>query len=323
METRHIIAFGTSSFVISIPKTWIKDNNLKKGDTVQIENRKDELVITTTNDNLKKEEKSVYIDTDNKSMKRISTEITSAYLNNYDIINISGKNLEKDAPQVKAILRNLTGMEIIKQNATKITAKDLLNLKEISIKIMVRRMDNIVRSMLLDSIDCFKIDRYQSVFERDRDVNRLGFLAQRTIRAAMINQNLAKHYNMSYNELMFSKDIIDKIEKIGDQSKRIARRIQNAKKLTKIETNMLTEIYKKLYDDYTNAMKAYYKKDTSLAYQIEVDTGDVIKKINEYKTTKKTKDPIDTSKILEYFKNMRISIRNTVRAIIGIEGSIE
>lgn len=315
METRRIISFGTSSFVISVPKNWIKDNNLKKGDLIHVEDRKDELILTTGKDNTEQEEKSIYIDIDNKPMHRISTEITSAYLNNYDVINISGRQLEQNAPKIKGILRNLTGMEIIKQTANKISAKDLLNLKEISIKVLIRRMDNIVRSMLLDSIDCFKKDHYKSIFERDFDVNRLGFLAQRTIREAITNQKLAKHYGVSNNELMFSREIVDKIEKIGDQSKRIARCIKSAKSLTKQEKSKLTELYKKIYKGYTDAMKAYYKKDINLAYDIEVGTPEIMKVCN---TFRKKNDPIDTARTIEYLKNMRVSIRNIARSVIGL-----
>ncbi len=315
METRKVISFGTSSFVISVPKTWIRENNIQKGDLLHVEDRKDELILTTSKDDSKKEDRSIYIDVDNKSLLRINTEITSAYLNNFDVINISGKQLEQNASKIKSILRNLTGMEIIKQTANKITAKDLLNLKEISIRTLIRRMDNIVRSMILDSIECFKKDHYQSIFDRDSDVNRLGFLAQRTIREAMINQKLAKHFVMSNNELMFSREIIDKIEKIGDQTKRIARRIKVAKDHTKTEKTKLTEMYKKIYNDYTNAMKAYYKKDLTLAYEIEVTTLDVMKVCNDFR---KKNDPIDTARIIEYMKNMRVSIRNTARAVIGI-----
>jgi len=322
METRKIISFGTSSFVISVPKHWIRENKLKKGDVVHVEDRKDELILTTSRDESKREEKSIYIDIDNKSLSRISTEITSAYLNNYDLVNISGKQLEENASKIKTILRNLSGMEIIKQTSNKITAKDLLNLKEISIRTIIRRMDNIVRSMVLDSIDCFKEDHYESIFDRDSDVNRLGFLAQRTIRAAMINQKLAKHFVMSNNELMFSRGIIDKIEKIGDQTKRIARRIKAADSLTEAEKTKLTALYKKIYVDYTNVMKAYYKKDMPLSYEIEVGTSEISRTCNDYRKkcgrSKKTNDPIDTARIIEYFKNMRISVRNIARAVIGI-----
>ena len=254
METRRIISFGTSSFVVSVPKTWIRENNLKKGDLIHIEDRKDELILSLGAGGKQEEPKRTLIEVDNKDLKLIRIEIVSAYLNNYDIIDIAGRQLEKLAPQVKGLIRNLTGLEIIQQTATKITAKDLLNLKEISIRTLIRRMDNITRSMLIDSIDCFSTDHFESIYERDMDVNRLVFLAFRVIRASMANPKLAKHVAIGNLELMYSRDIIMRIEKIGDQTKRIARHIRNASALTAEERHELSDLYKRLMNDYLATM---------------------------------------------------------------------
>ena len=249
METRKLISFGTSSFVISVPKSWVKKNALRKGDLLHIEDKKDELTIYPSQGVKREEPKRTLIEVDNKDIDLIKTEIVSAYLNSYDIIDIAGRTLEQMAPAIKNILRNLTGMEIIQQTATKITAKDLINIKEISIRTLIRRMDNITRSMILDSIDSIEKDHYESIFERDMDVNRLVFLAYRVIRGAMINPKMAKYMIMGNNELMFSREIISEIEKISDHTKRIARRLRGATKLTKDEKKALTDIYQRIMRD--------------------------------------------------------------------------
>ena len=46
MDTRRIISFGTSSYVVSVPKNWVRENNLKKGDLIHVEDRKDELILS-------------------------------------------------------------------------------------------------------------------------------------------------------------------------------------------------------------------------------------------------------------------------------------
>ncbi len=316
METRKIISFGTSSYVVSVPKNWIREHKLKKGDSVHVDDRNDELVLTPSAAGKIEEPKRILIEIDNKDMKLIRTEIVLPYLNNHDIIDISGRQLEKNAPEVKSIIRNLTGLEIIQQTAAKLTAKDLLNLKEISIRTLIRRMDNITRSMLVDSIDCFANDHYESIYERDLDVNRLVFLSFRVIRAAMINSRLAKYLVMSNLELMYSREIIICIEKIADQTKRIARHIRNAMALSTEEKRELAALYTRLMNDYLSAMKACYKKDKQLAYHIEVTNRDVIDLCNAYK---RRNDPVDTSRIIEHFKSVRTAIKNVARAVAGME----
>lgn len=316
METRKLIAFGTSSFVISVPKSWVKKNLLKKGDLLHIEDKKDELTIYPSHAIKREEPKRILIEIDNKKLNLIKTEIVSAYLNNYDILDIAGRTLEEIAPEIKKILRNLTGIEIIQQTATKITAKDLINLKEISIQTILRRMDNITRSMILDSIDSIETDHYESIFERDMDVNRLVFLAYRVIRGAMINPKMAKYMVMSNNELMFSRDIICEVEKMSDHTKRIARHLRGATSLTKEERRALMDLYQRIMKDYLAVMKAHYKRDAALAFKVEVENKDVIRMCNEYK---RVNDPVDTSRIIEHFKGMRNAIRCIARSTLGIE----
>jgi len=142
------------------------------------------------------------------------------------------------------------------------------------------------------------------------------FLAFRVIRAAMANQKLAKYMAMDSLELMYSREIITRIEKIGDQSKRIARHIRDAKSLSPEEKKELADIYARLMNDYLSAMKAYYKKDMQLAYHIEVSNEDVIDMCNAYK---RRNDPVDTTSIISNFKSMRTSIKNISRAVIGME----
>ena len=45
MDFRRIIAFGKSSHVVSLPKSWLNENKLKKGDLVYLEQDFDKLVI--------------------------------------------------------------------------------------------------------------------------------------------------------------------------------------------------------------------------------------------------------------------------------------
>ena len=73
MEYRKLIKFGESSFVVSIPKTWMTKNNLKKGDLVYFsENGNNELIIAPQLKEEDKEEKKIIINADNKDIKKIT-----------------------------------------------------------------------------------------------------------------------------------------------------------------------------------------------------------------------------------------------------------
>ena len=45
MEYRKLMAFGNSSFIVSVPKAWVEKNRLKKGDVLMVEQKPNELIL--------------------------------------------------------------------------------------------------------------------------------------------------------------------------------------------------------------------------------------------------------------------------------------
>ena len=45
MEFRKLMAFGNSSFVVSVPKAWVEKNRLKKGDVLVVDERDRKSVV--------------------------------------------------------------------------------------------------------------------------------------------------------------------------------------------------------------------------------------------------------------------------------------
>ncbi|MBD3313082.1 AbrB/MazE/SpoVT family DNA-binding domain-containing protein [Candidatus Woesearchaeota archaeon] len=319
METRKIISFGNSSYVVSLPKDWVKENKLSKGDLLHMDQKNDEILIYPGRNGEKKiEPKTIIIEGDGKDYDMIQTEIVSAYLNNYDVIEVRGKLSKERAVHVKSLLRNLSGIEIIRQDAQKITAKDLLNINEISIETLIRRMDNIIRSMLTDSIQSIKEDMYEEIYERDQDVNRLVFLAYRVLRAAIIDSKIAKNLQKANIELLFSQVLIEKLEKVADKSKRIARYLKEAN-LKQSEKEEVTKMYESIKGCYLEVMKAYYKKDLDLAFKAENAGFQHIKKLNKLI---KERQNAPAHMVVEQMKSMVISIKNIARAVIGMEKNV-
>ena len=108
MEFRKLISFGRSSYVVSIPKPWVLKNRLKKGDLISVDGESGELVLSLNNNHALTEPKEITINAEKKEIGLIRAEIVSAYLNNYDTINIFSSSIEQNAMEIKNILRNLT-----------------------------------------------------------------------------------------------------------------------------------------------------------------------------------------------------------------------
>lgn len=330
MEFRKLISFGRNSYVVSMPKSWVIKNRLKKGDLMSITENGSELAISNNSKPMEAEQTEITIQAENKGIGLIRSEIVSAYLNNYDTISIFSNNLGKDAIEIKNILRNLTGMEVMEQTSKSIVAKDLINKSEISLKTIIRRMDIITRAMIDDAIESIDGEnQYESIDQRDNDVNRFHFLAYRVIRDAMKNPALAKSLKMEPWEFVVSRSIVERIEKIADRQKRIARYLQNIR-LKKPVANELKKLYTEMQGKYLDVMKAYYNNDKNLAFEVEVTNKERIFACERFHD-KSTGCPMsikrhdaqgyctELSRIVENLKAMTTSIKNISRAVIGMD----
>jgi phosphate uptake regulator len=322
LESRKLISFGSSSYVISIPKAWVRKNKLEKGSPIYLSEKPDGLIISPSTES-KKQTKETQIDVSNKSIDRIKAEIVASYLNNYDIIEIRNAK-EEDMQQIKGILRDLAGLEIMEQTQTKIVVKDLINIKEVSIKTLIRRIDIIIRSMFDDLIagSHGKMGSLlKSFYQRDIDINRLYYLVRRVMTAALEDPTIRRMLETNSIELVFDWEIALRLEKIGDQLKRMAKRM-NEVKLENRPNKYIDCILGELCATYLDIMKAYYSKDKNIAFNVELKNVSRVQNCDDLlEHLEKNRDmdmhEIDNLVILtEKFKDMSASIKNIARVVI-------
>ena len=282
IDYRKLIGFSKGSFVVTMPKAWVYKHNLKKGDKISIEEGSNELVFYAGEKEIKRGEKSISISAEDKKLSMIKAEIVSAYLNNYHTIEIFSETLEDDAPVIKDILRNLSGMEIIEQTGKRIVAKDLIDVSSIPIQSIIRRMDIITRSMIDDTILCMQGKcSPNSIIHRDTDVNRLYYLGFRVIKNVMEDPMLMNKFGTTPWKISSDRKILSRIEEIADRQKRISRTLAEAEFKENVIKD-LKEISMEIRERYNNAMKAYYTNDKKIAYDIEITSKSVIEKCDKF-----------------------------------------
>ncbi len=331
---RRLIGFGKNSYVVSIPKQWVDKNNLKKGDLISIEEGKEGLLLRTNVSPVKEEPRRAVINAEKKGLVQLKTEIVSAYLDNYNIIEVISDDLKTNAPEIRDMLHGLSGLEIINQSSTRIVAKDLIDIDEISVKTLIRRMDNITRSMIKDTGECFDgVDHSDSLAHIDEEVNRLHFLTSRVIRGGLKDVRIANSLGSNSFKLHSDHTVTTKIERIADNLKRICRFLNNSK-LDKRWRNELKVIFNKIEESYLDVMKAYYTGDQKIALRIEETNRDRIMACDsffnkhthknlKYKNVKKA-GVCDfrlacgaTTRILENMKEMASGVKYIARTVIG------
>ena len=311
MEFRKLMAFGNSSYIVSVPKPWVEKNRLKKGDMLMIEQKPNELIVSSKDQSERRKISHATVNPEGKTFDEFKTEITSLYVNNYDVIAVINV---KDPNQVKKVFRNLAGMEIVEETVTKIVAKDLLDVQEVSLENVIRRMDLMARSMLADSAE-LDVKNSDSVVGRDIEVNRLSLLGFRTARAATDNPRLLKLFNTTYWNIMLAKQMILYLERFADQVKRIIRTAKESKIDGKLKKGVL-KLMEKVSGNYNSVMKIYHETDRQAAFKAETTTRALFKDCH---LLLESHPNVTAAKFVEYFEYSIGSMKNILRIVMEYE----
>jgi len=300
MGMRKVVSFGKSSFVVSLPKTWVTRNNVKKGDELAVDEKTSELVVSVNSPKKRGEPNEMLID-GRKGTDILKTVIISAYINNCGVIRI--RDLEKDSlPAVKDILHDLAGMEMIEEDSNSIVAS------------IIRRMDLLTRSMIDDSLQQER-DLYDSVYERDKEVNRLSWLGFRVSRAVIDNPALLKMFSTTNWNIVLSRQVITQLERVADQTKRIARmlrQIHDKKRKKAFQKN-----YSLVNQHYLAVMKAYYSKNREEGIFKVEDRSKELLRISD-RLCGKYKDVV-IMRLSEFLKYIIASTNSILRSIMERE----
>jgi len=264
VHIRRLVKAGQASHTISLPKNWLEKNNLKRGDIIYLKEISDqEIMITPDLREQTAGQKEITITTDKKEIDTIQREITAAYLNDYSTIEIIGDSVATKTKEIRKMLHDFVALEITEQTSNRIVAKDLLNLKEISVDKTIKRMDMIARTMLEDTtavIDGKEV--HESIIFRDFDINKLYFLLTRLLRSATKNNAMAESICIKKEDILSVWYLSINLENLADDVKRICELI------TEMDKKNLTSVAKALHkisQSYAEAMKAYHTSNKELA----------------------------------------------------------
>ncbi|MGI0014576.1 MAG: PhoU domain-containing protein, partial [Nitrososphaera sp.] len=256
-----------SSILISLPSQWVKNNSLRKGNTVPIDvNRDNTISIFPSDEDAADKIKEVTIPYSPASMDTLVNQVYGAYLLGYDLIRIKA-SLQisfEDADRIKKSMHKLVGLEIIDEDGLNIIAQFLLDANTLDAEKILRRMSSIVAGMYRDVVEAIR-SRDNSIVKvisgRDDEVDRQYFLLVRLIRSAMMDQKLAGKLNLSNIDILDLRIAANHLESAGDSIVDLAASIQDLSR-TRIADDALqaSTIVEKMQE---NSVAAFVNKDRS------------------------------------------------------------
>jgi len=241
MEQRKIIQFGNSSYVITLPQDWIKENNLDKGDYVNLIENNDSIIITV--DGSKKVDRVAEISLDTMPLKLFNKCLISYYLQNFKYIKIKSKKAIEKLEQIRVLKDKLSSVEITEINEEYIMLKDLTSPNELDFHKLtgeIVQMGKVIFTELNKDTD--GKSKYFLITNLDKNINKLTFLAYKAI-----NYNLDMWKNPTeVKDTHHIRKIIASLERIGDIIKRVARYLKD----DRVTTSNFYEIIAAIEKDY-------------------------------------------------------------------------
>ena len=194
MEIRKIQNTASGSYFVTLPKSWIKDMEIIKGEDLSItQDEEGSLKIKP----FRKEENHHYefivSIQDYPEENALERCIKSCYVQGSDIIRILSKTTisMENKKKIKDTTVNLIGTEVSEEFANNITIRILVDPVKFPLHNLIKRIYTLVYSMHVDAIKAFQnkdIILAQDVINREKEVDKLFFLMVRQLNLSLVNR---------------------------------------------------------------------------------------------------------------------------------------
>lgn len=293
-ENRRIQLTGGSTYIISLPKKWVIDNNLKKGDVVSLIYDKNKIIISCSPEKLVKKEIEYRVD-DKIEPIDVVRQVISFYLAGYEVIKIifSRSSEIMRATLKKMIRKKMVGFEVTDEGSNYMEIRSLLRHGEISISFAINRLLKLTEIILRDTLNAlYKFDKTsaENIIAQDDDIDRLYLFITRNLRYKVSHAIEEEEPIEPYEYIIYSM-LIKAVERICDHAVRISHIIKEMKTMPPQDIyNAIIIFMEHVVFLYTKSYKAFVKRDVREAQNV-INTvknlatveSDLVKKIERSK----------------------------------------
>lgn len=315
---RKLQITGGSTYIISLPKEWVTQNQLEKGNSLLIRKEEDG-TLSILPPGLEKQEElqqAFLTVSPNDDPDRIIRKTVSTYLIGYNMIHIKAQNNQhlssRQRDDLKTFARNLlVGTEIVSDTPTELTLQVLLSYPELSVQSALRRMCIITSSMHKDAITALKKLDYQlakSVVATDNEVDRFHLYIIRQLKMATQNPRIIKEIGLTTARDCLGYRLITKtVERTADHAANIAGNILGLKEeVDDVVLKKIERMSKLAISSFERSIDSLFKSEFNLA-------EDVIEKTKEITSLEKDAVMSFEETEMQEIVNLRLLIESVRR----------
>ncbi|UCE38247.1 MAG: phosphate uptake regulator PhoU [Thermoplasmata archaeon] len=294
MESRKVQITGGSTYIVSLPKSWVKDRGIKAGDPLWITTLSDGGILLNHKIKGEKASRKKTLEITDETPEHLVRKLIGMYIAGYNTMEIRSKNIDSVMRRtIMDFTKMVVGPEIIDENERCVVLQDLLNPGEFSQIKGLRRMYLLVKSMHTDAISALKSrekNLASDVILRDGDVDRLDWMIAKQYNLILNDAEIAKKIGVSSEKSLNYMLISRIIERIGDHATKIAESILlldgmkiNEKIIKDIvhESNISLEILEKSMNAFFSENLDEANEAIDLSSKLNKASDSLMKKIRE------------------------------------------
>ncbi len=234
MESRKLQKVGYSTLSVSLPSNWVKEMNLKRGDTVFLVPEKDGSLKLFPSKLLKPtEEIEEYICNsdlcdDPKMLERI---IVGSYILGRDLFSIiSAERIPSEhIKETREVMRKLVGLGIVEETTDRITIQCSVDPRKFHLDMLLRRLSIISLTIVKEAIQAL-VDSDTSLakdaINREDEADMMYLLAMRLLISAQRKREVAEEIGLKDPlHILYFGLMLRYLELIADYAEEIARRV--------------------------------------------------------------------------------------------------
>jgi phosphate uptake regulator len=307
---RRIQKTGGSTFIISLPKSWVTGRGLRPGDVLFFAPRSDGSLTVYPEEGSRGEEVRRTVEVSNDmEPDHLFRVLIAEYIAGAPLLEVRtpGRMNARTRDVVRSFTQRMIGPEILEETADAVVLQDVVGSNPLPIPSVIRRMHQMVRAMQSDAMAAFRAQDAsiaKDVVERDWEVDRLHWFVQKQVMTALRDARTLASLGLTLPECATYLLASRVLERIADHAVRIAETVQilDREKLPPGLVDTLDRLAGSAAQTLSDAVDALETKDVTRANAVVDDAKLVVRereKILRELSTKKGRMAVGLAYVLE------------------------